>query len=110
MGKRILMIFLDFSCITITAQHELIALVEFGHLCLCTGTVVAYCIDKTLVLAADFSKAGILRGTGLIALRKESSLANQQISSCGHLATIGLIRKQLALTGEKREVQGGRVC
>lgn len=56
---RIVMIFLhclDLSCVTITSQHELIAVVEFGRLCLCTGTVVAYCIDITLVMAADFSK------------------------------------------------------
>lgn len=51
---------LDLSCITITAQHEFGSLVEFGHLHLCTGTVVSYYINITLVMAADFRKTGIL--------------------------------------------------
>lgn len=50
----------DLSCITISTQHELSALVQFGHLGLCTGTVVAWCTGITLVMAADFCKTGIL--------------------------------------------------
>lgn len=57
-------------CITASAWCELIALAEFVCFCLCTATVVAHCIDKTLAMSHDFCKTESFRGTDLIALSK----------------------------------------